>query len=83
MASTVIVVPVEAASIISPMIDVPPTVSPPRVTLIIGVEALGGLHELRRGAGVQALLVDDLEHANDRVVGRSSVISRRGPGSRW
>ena len=32
-----------------------------------GVELFGGLHEFGRGAGVQALFVDDLDLARDRA----------------
>ena len=59
-----------------------------------GIEALDGLAEFRRGAGVQALLVDDRQHPDDGV-GRvpafrqiavevfAPLISRRARGWRW
>ena len=39
-----------------------PTVLP------LGIEALDGLHELGRGAGVQALLVHDRQDTNQRIL---------------
>jgi len=69
------VVPVPAASIISPMIEVPPTVLLAAGYPNVGVEPLDGLHELGRGAGrVQALLVANLQHPHDGAPGRGSKL---------
>ena len=61
------VVPVAAPSIISPMIEVPPTVSLPRVTRTAASKRSTVWHEFRRGAGVQAFFVDDLQDPDDGV----------------
>jgi len=55
------VVPVPAASIISPMIEVPSHGLLAAGYPDVGVEPLDGLHELGRGAGVQTLLVANLQ----------------------
>ena len=62
------VVPGPAASIINPMIEVPPTVSAAARHVDVGVEPLDRLHEFRRGARVQSLFVADFEHAHDGAV---------------
>ena len=49
------------------MIESPPTVSPQRVTLDLGVEAFDALHEFRGRARVQALAVDDAQLAHLRA----------------
>ena len=48
-----------AASIIRPMIEVPPTVMPSFSTVMSASKPAGDLDEFRRGAGMQAALVDD------------------------
>ena len=57
-----------AASIIRPMIDVPPTVMPSFATVTLGIEAVDDLDELGRGARMQAALVDDQQISRDQTI---------------
>ena len=57
-----------AASIIRPMIEVPPTVMPSFSTSTAASKPAGELDELRRGARMQAALVDDQKFPDDAIV---------------
>src|SRR6185437_14112091 len=93
-AETIIVVPGAAASIISPMIERPPTVSLPRVTQTSEMKrstVWTNFAEARACSPRLLMIRSSLETAPPGTLGpgifsagaSSSVICRRGPGWRW
>ena len=75
VASTVIFVPGDAASIIRPMIEVPPDSLATAHDANVGIELLDRLHKTRGGASVQSLAIADGEDTDHGAFAKRRIIA--------